>query len=156
MDIIERAYDHADVVALVERVQAEYVRIYGSPDQGPTDATQFVPPSGGFGVGYDVGTAVAMGGWRHLGGGRAELKRMYVPDEHRGHGYSRTMLAWLESAAAAAGVTEVVLETNQRHPVAVALYRSAGYAEVAPFGYYADDPLTVYLGVALPRPGPTV
>ncbi|KAA5835965.1 GNAT family N-acetyltransferase [Saccharopolyspora hirsuta] len=152
MDIVQRAYDHPDVTALVGRLQAEYSRIYGAPDDSPTCAAQFSPPSGGFCVGYERGTAVAMGGWRHLGGGRAELKRMYVPDEHRGNGYSREVLAWLENAAAADGAAEMVLETNQRHPAALALYRSAGYTEVEAFGYYADDPLTVYLGIPLPRP----
>lgn len=40
----------------------------------------------------------------------------------------------------------MVLETNQRHPAAIGLYRSYGYTDVPAFGYYADDPLTVYLG----------
>ncbi|MER7076542.1 Acetyltransferase (GNAT) family protein [Saccharopolyspora kobensis] len=151
MHIVQRAYDHPDVTALVERLQAEYTRIYGGPDESPADAGQFSPPNGGFCVGYEGGTAVAMGGWRRRDGGRAELKRMYVPDEHRGNGHSRAILTWLENAAAADGAVEMVLETNQRHPAALALYRSAGYAEVEPFGYYADDPLTVYLGVPLPR-----
>ncbi|RKT84070.1 putative acetyltransferase [Saccharopolyspora antimicrobica] len=151
MHIVQRAYDHLDVTAFVERLQAEYTRIYGAPDESPADAAQFSPPSGGFCVGYEGGTAVAMGGWRRRDGGRAELKRMYVPDEHRGNGYSRAILTWLENAAAADGAVEMVLETNQRHPAALALYRSAGYTEVEPFGYYADDPLTVYLGVPLPR-----
>lgn len=151
MDIVRRAYDHPDVTALVTRLQAEYARIYGGPDESPVDAAQFSPPAGVFGVGYERGTAVAMGGWRRRADGRAELKRMYVPDEHRGKGCSRAILTWLEDTAAADGSAEMVLETNQRHPAALALYRSAGYTEVEPFGYYADDPLTVYLGAALPR-----
>ncbi|MGW1678579.1 GNAT family N-acetyltransferase [Saccharopolyspora sp. NPDC002376] len=151
MDIVQRAFDHADVVALVARLQAEYARIYGSPAESPTSAAQFSPPSGGFCVGYEGNTAAAMGGWRHIGDGRAELKRMYVPDEHRGNGYSRAILTWLENSAAADGASEMVLETNQRHPAALALYRSAGYTEVEPYSYYADDPLTVNLGIPLPH-----
>ncbi|MDA3645844.1 GNAT family N-acetyltransferase [Saccharopolyspora indica] len=151
MDIVRRAYDHPDVTALVARLQGEYTQIYGEPDDSPVDAAQFSPPNGVFGVGYERGTAVAMGGWRRRDDGRAELKRMYVPDEHRGKGFSRAILSWLENAAAADGAAEMVLETNQRHPAALALYRSAGYTAVEAFGYYADDPLTVYLGVSLPR-----
>ncbi|WP_326611922.1 GNAT family N-acetyltransferase [Streptomyces scopuliridis] len=90
-----------------------------------------------------------MGGWRLREDGRAELKRMYVVDERRGRGHSRSVLAWLEDSAAVAGA--VVLETNQRHPAAIGLYRACGYTEVPAFGYYADDPLTVYLGRPLPR-----
>ncbi|GAA4862468.1 GNAT family N-acetyltransferase [Saccharopolyspora cebuensis] len=148
-----RRFDHPDVVPLVERLQAEYVRIYGGPDDTPTDASEFAPPAGGFGVGYADGAAVAMGGWRHLGGGRAELKRMYVADEHRGRGHSRAVLRWLEADAAAGGVAELVLETNERHPAALALYRSAGYARVASFGLHVDDPRSVHLGRALPAVG---
>ncbi|WP_344684983.1 GNAT family N-acetyltransferase [Saccharopolyspora taberi] len=150
MEIIRRSYDHPDVVALARRLQAEYARIYGYPDVCRGEAAQFTPPKGRFGVGYVEGTPVVMGGWRHRIGKCAELRRMYVPDEHRGNGYSRTMLAWLENTASACGERKMVLETNQRHPVALALFRSAGYTEVEPFGYYADNPLTVYLGRDLP------
>ncbi|MCL7380704.1 hypothetical protein [Streptomyces sp. 35G-GA-8] len=56
-----------------------------------------------------------------------------------------------EDSAAGAGAFTIVLETNQRHPAAIGLYRACGYTEVPAFGYYADDPLTVYLGRPLPR-----
>ncbi|MGH1563119.1 GNAT family N-acetyltransferase [Mumia sp. DW29H23] len=143
-------YDHADAVTLIAEVQAEYVRRYGSPDEGPTDAAQFRAPGGVFAVAYDVdGTPVATGGWRLLGDGRAEVKRMYVRESARGRGYARRVLAWLEATAAEAGAAEVILETGRLQPEAIALYRSAGYADVEPFGYYAQDPLSVYLGKAL-------
>ncbi|MDO9380055.1 MAG: GNAT family N-acetyltransferase [Nocardioidaceae bacterium] len=149
MDVEVRGYDHPEVVALVERVQAEYAVLYGSPDEGPADAVQFAPPGGLFGLGLVDGTTVAMGGWRTRDDGRAEIKRMYVPDEHRGHGHAREMLTWLEDTAAAAGAGELVLETGLRQPAAVALYRSRGYTDVEPFGHYADSPLSVYLGRTL-------
>jgi ribosomal protein S18 acetylase RimI-like enzyme len=90
-----------------------------------------------------------MGGWRLREDGRSELKRMYVPDEYRGRGFSRAVLLWLEDSALSAGASEAVLETNQLHPAAIGLYRSAGYTEVPAFGHYADDPMTVYLGRAI-------
>ncbi|WP_052869321.1 GNAT family N-acetyltransferase [Streptomyces niger] len=150
MEIVSRAYDHPHVSSLVEQLQAEYVRIYGAPDSSPTDHQQFSPPRGAFAVGYEDAVPVAMGGWRFREDGRAELKRMYVVDEWRGSGHSRAVLAWLEASAATAGAPAIVLETNQRHPAAIGLYRSCGYTEVPAFGYYADDPLTVYLGRPLP------
>nr|WP_239144490.1 GNAT family N-acetyltransferase [Streptomyces sp. SID14515] len=135
---------------MVERLQAEYVEIYGAPDDSPTEPGQFSPTRGAFAVGYVKDAPVAMGGWRSRTDGRAELKRMYVIDECRGRGYSRSVLAWLEESAAAAGAPAMVLETNRRHPAAIGLYRSCGYTGVPGFGYYADDPLTVCLGRALP------
>ncbi|MEU2248393.1 GNAT family N-acetyltransferase [Streptomyces sp. NPDC019224] len=146
MEIHSCTYDHPHVSQLVERLQAEYTKIYGAPDESPTESGQFSPPRGAFAVGYVKGGPVAMGGWRAREDGRAELKRMYVIDEHRGRGYSRSVLEWLEESAAAAGAPTMVLETNQRHPAAIGLYRSCGYTDVPAFGYYADDPLTVYLG----------
>jgi GNAT superfamily N-acetyltransferase len=117
MQISRRRYDHPDVATLVTRLQAEYVLIYGGPDDSPTSAGQFEPPAGAFGLGYDGDTPAAMGGWRLREDGRAELKRMYVPDEYRGRGYSRAVLLWLEDSALSAGATEVVLETNRPHPL---------------------------------------
>ncbi|MGI5122015.1 GNAT family N-acetyltransferase [Marinactinospora thermotolerans] len=151
MQIVPRPYDHPDVQELVGRLQAEYIRIYGSPDAGPVSPGQFSPPRGAFAVGYHGGVPVGMGGWRLREDGRAELKRLYVVDEHRGKGYARSLLAWLEESAAGAGAAEIVLETHEKQPAAVGLYRSCGYTDVPPFGHYADDPLTVSLGRALPH-----
>lgn len=150
LDIRAVAYDHPDAALLIAEVQAEYVRRYGSPDEGPADAGEFRGPAGVFAVGYEAGTPVVTGGWRLLGDGRAEVKRMYVRDAARGLGHARRMLGWLEESAAAAGAASMVLETGRPQPEAIALYRSAGYADVAPFGYYADSPLSVYLGKSLP------
>lgn len=136
---------------MVEGLQAEYVQIYGAPDDSPTEPGQFSPPNGVFAVGCENAAPVAMGGWRFREEGRAELKRMYVIDGQRGRGHSRSILAWLEKSAATAGAPSIVPETNQRHAAAIGLYRSCGYTDVPAFGYYVDDPLTVYLGRSLPR-----
>ncbi|MEU8957968.1 GNAT family N-acetyltransferase [Streptomyces sp. NPDC048518] len=87
-------------------------------------------------------------------GGRAELKRLYVIDGQRGRGHSRSIHAWLEKSAAAAGAPSIVLETNQRHAAAIGLHCSCGYTDVPVFGYYADDPLTVYLSADHCHVGP--
>jgi GNAT superfamily N-acetyltransferase len=147
----ERDYLHPDVSLLIDRVQAEYGRIFGGPDATPMDPAQFGAPLGRFLVGYAAGMPVAMAGWRRRDDGRAELKRMYVADEARGRGYSRVMLAAIEESAAAAGATAVILETHERQPAALALYCSAGYTDIPQFGHYADEPLTVCLERRLAR-----
>ena len=141
-------YLHADAVALVARVQQEYVERYGSPDESPVDPSAFEPPEGLFLVGYDGEEPVATGAWRRspvrvLGGTSAvEVKRMFVVPERRGRGLARRMLAALEESARAAGHDLVVLETGMRQPEAIALYLSEGYAEVEGFGFYKDAPLS--------------
>ncbi|WRH26558.1 GNAT family N-acetyltransferase [Arthrobacter sp. JZ12] len=146
MKIVAVPYDSPEVAALIEGLQSEYVRIYGSRDETPVDAAEFTPPRGTIAVGYVDDEPVAIGGWRLRDDGQAELKRMYVVEVHRGYGRSRAMLSWLEESAAAAGVRTMVLETNQQQPAALALYRSAAYQPVPGFGIYTDDPDSVYLG----------
>ncbi len=99
-------------------------------------------------IGYDGTEAVACGGWRArrsgddpaLRDGDAEIKRMYVAPAHRGRGIARALLAELERAAVAAGCRRAVLETGTRQPEAIALYLSEGYAPMAKFGTYRDEP----------------
>jgi GNAT superfamily N-acetyltransferase len=142
-------YDHPDVGRLVRGVQAEYVQRYGGEDATPVEPGEFARPRGAFVVGYVDDGPVACGGWRArdalhgdgaLRDGDAEIKRMFVPAGHRGRGFARAVLAELERIAAAAGRRRTVLETGTRQPEAIALYTSAGYTPVEPFGVYRDAP----------------
>jgi ribosomal protein S18 acetylase RimI-like enzyme len=67
----------------------------------------------------------------------AEVKRMWVDPEVRGAGLGRKLLVAVEEEARAAGVRVLHLETNASLVEAIALYRSAGYVEVASFN---DEP----------------
>ena len=69
-----------------------------------------------------------------------EVKRMWVDPDARGLGIGRRLLTALEAEAVARGSSVLRLETNRALTEAVALYRSAGYREVAPFSdeAYAD------------------
>lgn len=138
---------------LSAEVQAEYGRRYGGEgDISPIDATQFDPPSGLFLMLYDGEVPVAMGGWRRggpAGDTDAEIKRMYVRPVFARRGHARRILAELERTAREAGINRLVLETGTQQPEAIALYRSAGYVDVPPFGFYADDELSVHLAKEL-------
>lgn len=142
------AYDHPDAARMVGEIQQEMVVRYGGPDETPVDPADFSPPRGLFLVGYLDGAPVASGGWRSHGTD-AELKRMYVAPEARGKGLARAVLAEVERTAFEAGHRRVILETGEQQPEAVALYRSAGYADIPAFGHYADSPESVHLGKAL-------
>jgi hypothetical protein len=43
----------------------------------------------------------------------------------------------------------MVLETGEPQVAAVALYRRCGYVDIAPYGFYADEPGVVSLGKRL-------
>ncbi|KAA1419397.1 GNAT family N-acetyltransferase [Nocardioides humilatus] len=145
-------YGHPDAVALVARVQEEYVERYGSPDESPVEPEMFDPPEGLFLVAYVDGTPVGTGAWkrsavRELGGTvGAEIKRMYVVPEQRGRGLSRRILTELEETAAAAGYDLLVLETGLKQPEAIGLYESAGYVLVPGFGHYCGSELSRCFG----------
>ncbi|WNI18616.1 GNAT family N-acetyltransferase [Actinacidiphila sp. ITFR-21] len=157
MEIRTTRYDAPDAVKLNDLVQQEYVRRYGDGDVTPMDAAQFEPPRGLYLLVYDpAGTAVASGGWRAwdsspegFADGDAEIKRMFVVPEARGLGLARALLAELETTAAAAGRTRMVLETGLRQPEAIALYTSCGYLSVPKFGFYRHDELSVCMGKEL-------
>jgi GNAT superfamily N-acetyltransferase len=154
-------YDHPDVQQLVEGLQQLYVELYGGRDDSPIDRSEFELPRGTFAVAYDPAgetagspaddapTPVAMGAWRLLPDGRAELKRMFVRPDRRGRGLSRLVLGWLEQSAREAGVVDMVIETNTVHAEAIRLYESVGYAPIPAYGHYADEPETVSLGRSL-------
>lgn len=139
-------YDGPVIQALVEAVQAEYVERYGSPDEAHVDPAHFLPPNGLLLVGRMDGEPVAMGGFRRLTADRAEIKRMYVPAEHRGKGLSRRLLAAIEQEAAVAGFVELWLNTGTMQPEAMSLYETSGYQSIPPFGHYADAPLARFYG----------
>jgi ribosomal protein S18 acetylase RimI-like enzyme len=67
----------------------------------------------------------------------ADAKRMWVAPRARGIGLGRRLLAELERHARERGVTTLRLETNRVLREAIALYRAAGFEEVAPFN---DEP----------------
>jgi GNAT superfamily N-acetyltransferase len=145
-------YDHPDAARLIGEIQQEMVVRYGGEDATPVTPSEFAPPGGLFLVGYVDGAPVACGGWRSRGEDDAELKRMYVAPSARGNGYARSLLAEIERTALTAGRRRLVLETGDKQPEAVELYRSAGYTAVPPFGHYACSPSSVYLGKVLVVP----
>jgi DNA-binding MarR family transcriptional regulator/GNAT superfamily N-acetyltransferase len=99
----------------------------------PAVADELRPPAGLFMLATLHGNPVGCGALKFHGNEPAELKRMWVAASARGLGIGRRLLALLEAQAAQRGATVIHLETNETLVEAVALYRSAGYSEVAPF-----------------------
>src|SRR3954469_14471672 len=95
------------------------------------------PPNGAFVVAYLRGEAVGCGAVKHHPGGVSDIKRMWVAESARGLGLGRRLLEHLEGLAREHGSGEAHIETSDVLPEAIALYRSAGYVEVAPFN---DEP----------------
>ena len=137
----EIRYDSPVAQELIAEVQAEYVERYGSGDETPVDADDFLWPRGLFLLGLLRRPRPSCSGafrvWADAEG-TAEIKRMYVRRSHRGRGLARAMLAELERRITTAGLHRAVLETGTRQPEAIALYLSSGYLPIPGFGHYKD------------------
>lgn len=131
---------------LLAGMLAELAAVYGPIDgEGMPTATpeEMGPPGGAFLVGELDGRAVACGGVKRLAPHVAEIKRMFVVPEARGHGVARALLGALEDAARELGYERVRLDTGPLQPHARALYVSAGYAEIPD---YNGNPKAAFWG----------
>lgn len=97
--------------------------------------------------GYVDGELVGCGAFKKMDddGRYGEIKRVYVLEPHRGRGYSRQIMQHLEAALRADGITLARLETGNKQPEALGLYRKLGYVERTPFGKYQPDPLSIFM-----------
>jgi DNA-binding MarR family transcriptional regulator/GNAT superfamily N-acetyltransferase len=106
----------------------------------PAAIDEMRAPAGAFLVASRRAEPVGCGALKFHPGAPTELKRMWVDASARGLGLGRRLLEQLEQHAVAHGSEVVRLETNASLTEAIALYRSAGYREVAAFNdeAYAD------------------
>jgi putative acetyltransferase len=101
---------------------------------------------------FEGDTLVACGAAKVMtnDGRYGEIKRVYVVEDRRGRGISRSIMDELERRLVARGVELARLETGIRQPEALALYERLGYAYRPPFGSYGLDPLSVFMEKRLP------
>jgi putative acetyltransferase len=79
------------------------------------------------------------------GAGVAFFKLFFVYDAARGKGAGRALLARIEETARAKGIHLLQLETGEKQPEALGLYRAVGFKERGPFGSYKPDPLSLFM-----------
>ncbi len=134
-------YDSADAAELRHELSCELLERYGrdsDPEERPDSERTLV-----FLVARDAeGRAVGCGALLDLDEDAAEIKRMFVRRHARGQDVARRLLEGLEREAADRGFAACRLETGERQPEAMHLYRSAGYKEIERFGPYRDAPLS--------------
>jgi DNA-binding MarR family transcriptional regulator len=133
--------DSADAVWCLEHYFAELARRFDAgfdPENGnAVGAEEMTPPHGWFILARLDGRPVGCGALLRLGADVGEVKRMWTAPEARGLGVARRIIAALEAAARAAGVTTLRLDTNRALKEAHALYRKLGFVETA---RYNDNP----------------
>ncbi|MGY6025575.1 GNAT family N-acetyltransferase [Streptomyces spinosirectus] len=96
--------------------------------------------AGAFFVAYEEGCPVGCGALRRLEPGVGEIRHVWVHAGARRLGLARRILAALEGAAAARGLSVVRLDTHRALTEAQAMYRASGYTEIPAYvdHVYAD------------------
>jgi len=74
-----------------------------------------------------------------------EIKRLYVPEKYRGKGIAKEIVKELENCLVKRSIFTARLETGIHQHEAIDLYKKLGYSEIAPFGDYTEDPLSVFM-----------
>jgi GNAT superfamily N-acetyltransferase len=93
----------------------------------------YVPPRGGLWIARATDTGLGCVALRPFDAAIAEVKRMYVDPHWRGHGVGRALLEALIAGARTRGYATLRLGTLQDMTEAQSLYRSLGFAPIAPY-----------------------
>ena len=99
------------------------------------------PPRGAFLMVRCGGRPRGCGALKTIDRGVGEVKRMWIHPELRGRGAGRRLLQALEEQAVRLGLRTLKLDTSSHLVEALALYRSAGYNEIA---RYNDNPYAAH------------
>jgi putative acetyltransferase len=107
--------------------------------------TPYTPPGGCLLLAQRDGDCVGIVGLKPLAPGIAEIKRLFVVPEARGTGLGRSLGERAIAEASARGYDWVRLDTHRSSmTAAIALYRSLGFAEIAPYGPDLDGQIAFF------------
>ena len=115
-----------------------------------TFSTMYSAPRGLFLLAM-MGTHLAGGvGYRTLGGGVCEMKRLFVYEDFQGKGIGRSLCVELIKHAINDGYRLMRLDTLGYMTEALALYKHLGFVDIAAYRYN-PDPTTRYLELDLAK-----
>ena len=145
MIITQESPKQADIIAMLEKLDAYFGELYPAESNHLMDVDSLMHPSVVFLVARD-GQGRAAGCCAYVDrGGYGEVKRMYVEPAGRGQGTGAQLLAAIVQRARAAGLPSLMLECGISQPEALGLYARDGFVVRAPFGDYQLDPLSIFM-----------
>jgi len=87
-------------------------------------------------VAYENEMPVGCGAIKEYSGDTMEVKRMYVPPANRGKGIASHVLHALETWAGELNYKKCILETGEKQPEAIRLYKKNNYRIIPNYGQY--------------------
>lgn len=141
--------DTADAQVLIAELDAHLEVIYPRESRHGYSVDKLVAEGVAFFVVRVNGVPAGCGGVQLVGNDYGELKRMYTRPQFRGAGLAKLMLQQLAEYTQGHGIGLLRLETGIHQEAAIALYESAGFTRIPPFGPYREDPLSRYYEKAL-------
>jgi len=87
-------------------------------------------------VAYLNNISVGCGAIKEYSNDTAEVKRMFVQNEHRGLGIGGRILVELEAWASELNFSTLILETGKSQPEAIRLYQKSDYSVIPNYGQY--------------------
>jgi putative acetyltransferase len=97
------------------------------------------------------GAPLGMGALRRHGGGVGEVKRMFVKPEARGLGVGGAILAHIEQAARAEGLSQLVLETGSNFEAAKRIYERGAFVPCNAVLEYQPSPWSEFYSKSLTK-----
>lgn len=94
-------------------------------------------------VAYDGDVPVGCASFKKYDEENVEVKRVFIKDEYRGRGISKTLMAMLEERARKQGYKYLILESGEPLVAAMALYKKLGYKVIPNYGQYKDMPESI-------------
>jgi ribosomal protein S18 acetylase RimI-like enzyme len=119
----------------------------------PTLSTKYGPPNGKTLLASRDGQVVGAGAYRDLGDGICEMKRLYVGEQFHGHGTGRQLCEALIATAQADGFHLMRLDTGNLLKEAIAMYKSIGFCECAPYHDYPAKLMPYLIFMEMPLTG---
>ena len=145
MNITQESPKQPDIIAMLEQLDAYFAALYPAESNHLMDIDSLTGPDVTFLVARDAGGRLAGCGAFVDRGAYAEVHRMVVDPASRGQGIGGLLMAEIARRAKDAGFASLKLETGISQPEAIGLYRRDGFLEIAPFGHYQTDPLSIFM-----------
>lgn len=133
------------VVRLLDMSNAYAESLYPAESNHMLDLASLEQPDVSFWVARIERDIVGCCALVEAGDGTAEIKRMFVDPIARGRSVARKLMETLEAAAGERNLKAIRLETGIYQSEAISLYRRFGYVEIAAFGSYQPDPLSLFM-----------